>query len=190
MSDLITIEHELCTGHELWATGIANTILCLSPSTRPGYWFATVFSGEQAVGFRRPVVQSEISRAASIAGFDVNAVECVHVAPASPVSRNIWLEPSDETPGECRLLKRNVYFIQADIGGPIKIGMAFNVFERLSLFQMGCPFRLRVLGIIKGGDAHIESALHRRFAEHRLHGEWFEPCEELLAFASRYAFKD
>lgn len=79
-----------------------------------------------------------------------------------------------------------VYFIQSVRGGPIKIGMALDPEERLKELQVAYPYRLRLTHTIEGGRAR-ELALHKRFAEHRLAGEWFEPTPELakLAYARR-----
>jgi hypothetical protein len=65
-----------------------------------------------------------------------------------------------------------IYFIQAGDDGPVKIGLARDVWKRLSNLQTGVPTRLRLLGIIDG-SAQKEKLLHRQFAAHRLRGEWF-----------------
>ena len=71
----------------------------------------------------------------------------------------------------------NLYFIQMNKTGAIKIGRSSNVERRLSELQVGSPHRLRVLMIVpnQGG---IEKSLHRRLAHHQLRvgkGEWFGP---------------
>lgn len=73
-----------------------------------------------------------------------------------------------------------IYFIQADIGGPIKIGYAGDVANRLRELQCGSPFPL-VLLRVENGTLADEKRLHRHFAATRLHGEWFEPTPELRA---------
>ena len=73
-----------------------------------------------------------------------------------------------------------VYFIQGIEGGPIKIGRARKPQIRLRVFQIACPIRLRILGVMEG-DLETETKLHRRFATYRLHGEWFQVSPELLA---------
>lgn len=87
-------------------------------------------------------------------------------------------------PGSIPGLERNererrggycVYFIRADRGGPIKIGLTHRLTERLAALQMGCPFPLAVIAIIEGGAGTTEAGLHNRFAAGRLHGEWFDP---------------
>jgi hypothetical protein len=75
-----------------------------------------------------------------------------------------------------------VYFIQAEGGGPIKIGVTTGSAEtRLASLQTGSPVKLRIVTTTPG-DPALERKLHHRFAAHRLHGEWFSPAPELLAF--------
>lgn len=54
----------------------------------------------------------------------------------------------------------------------LKIGKADDVALRVKDLQVGSPAVLRVALLCSGGLAE-EGALHRRFAEHRRHGEWF-----------------
>lgn len=77
-----------------------------------------------------------------------------------------------------------VYFVQAGTVGPIKIGTSVSVKDRVASIQVHCPERLFVLGVIRGGII-IEQAMHRRFAAHRLHHEWFEPNPHIFAFLRR-----
>lgn len=77
-----------------------------------------------------------------------------------------------------------VYFIQAATLGLIKIGSAWLPTDRLNTLQIGSPDVLRLLGVIRcPGEARgDEKALHRKFAAHRSHGEWFRPAPELMAY--------
>jgi hypothetical protein len=77
-------------------------------------------------------------------------------------------------------MKVFTYFIGADVG-PIKIGKAKNVKHRLSELQTGHPYKLQILGVIYG-DMRLESALHKKFGNIRLEGEWFERTPELTQF--------
>lgn len=80
-----------------------------------------------------------------------------------------------------------VYFVQAEDGGPIKIGVAKAPEKRLRELQATSPQVLRILTTVPGGTAR-ERELHSQFAEHRLHGEWFsDECEELLSLISEAA---
>lgn len=67
-----------------------------------------------------------------------------------------------------------VYFIQAEIGGPVKIGYTSCPVEaRLKSLQCGSPFKLRVLGVLGMANQKEERRLHREFEHYRVHGEWF-----------------
>jgi hypothetical protein len=70
-----------------------------------------------------------------------------------------------------------VYFVEG-AGGALKIGFARKIEQRLAELQTGSPVRLRVVCTIKGG-IKLEREYHRKFAEHRLHGEWFRDCREI-----------
>lgn len=75
--------------------------------------------------------------------------------------------------------RRWVYFIQGEAGGPIKIGISRDVERRRNELQRAERQPLKVLATIEG-TMKDESALHQRFAAHRLHGEWFSPAADLL----------
>jgi hypothetical protein len=79
-----------------------------------------------------------------------------------------------------------IYFVQADIVGHIKIGFhgGTDVNDRIRELQTGCPSKLIVLGTLPGG-LETEADLHRQFAFAHLHGEWFKPVPELLAFIGK-----
>lgn len=66
-----------------------------------------------------------------------------------------------------------VYFIRAEKGGPVKIGLTSNIRQRLASLQACCPFELGVMATIEGCAKSTEATLHRKFAGGRLHGEWF-----------------
>lgn len=57
--------------------------------------------------------------------------------------------------------------------GVVKIGKSSDVKARLSSIQTGYPRQLQVLHI-ESGSGDIEGWLHTRFADFRLHGEWFD----------------
>lgn len=78
-----------------------------------------------------------------------------------------------------------VYFVQAGEGGPIKIGWTGgSPSARMAALQTGNPHRLRLLTSIEGTAAD-EAALHARFADSRLEGEWFAPSADLRAYLLR-----
>lgn len=65
-----------------------------------------------------------------------------------------------------------IYFIQNESTKAIKIGYSVDVQKRLSQLQTAAPDRLVLIGQIPG-DISDERALHDRFREHHLRGEWF-----------------
>lgn len=75
-----------------------------------------------------------------------------------------------------------VYFVRAADGeGPIKIGYTSDFDTRAASLQAMSPVALVTLATIDG-DRMLELALHRHFAEHRQHGEWFAPHSDILAY--------
>jgi hypothetical protein len=78
---------------------------------------------------------------------------------------------------------RSVYFIGSD-EGMIKIGVAGDPKARLRDLQAGSPVKLRILATTTGGQAG-EGAYHKRFADLRAHGEWFERHDDILAEIAR-----
>jgi len=74
-----------------------------------------------------------------------------------------------------------VYFIQSGEGGPVKIGRAGNIRSRMTKMQTDSAASLLLLGSSSDLD---EKELHGRFADHRVHGEWFVPAPEILALAA------
>ncbi len=70
-----------------------------------------------------------------------------------------------------------VYFVRCSTG-PIKIGTANDVADRVSCLQVGCPYQLELLGTIRGG-ARAERALHMAFEPFRFRGEWFGDAPEI-----------
>lgn len=73
-----------------------------------------------------------------------------------------------------------VYFVQAQRGGPIKIGhtRAGHPQERLISLQVGSPVRLKLLGCLKA-PRKVEAMLHERFASSSVQGEWFKSTPRL-----------
>lgn len=86
-----------------------------------------------------------------------------------------WLTNPDEG---------QVYFIQAEGGGPIKIGKAVDPWQRLSQLQTGYHEPLKILAVMPGG-LHAEKELHQKFAAYRVKGEWFLASDEILEFIRR-----
>lgn len=88
-------------------------------------------------------------------------------------------------PREARPTK--LYFIQAGLDGPIKIGRAVDPRQRLAQLQTASPYELRLLASWDIEDGISELAVHARFEDAHLRGEWFEPVPELLRFVEEIA---
>lgn len=76
-----------------------------------------------------------------------------------------------------------IYFIGCE-NGPIKIGMASRVSVRLRMLQLSSPVELTLMATVEGPPS-LEREYHKRFAAHRLHGEWFSPHPDILAEIAR-----
>jgi hypothetical protein len=72
-----------------------------------------------------------------------------------------------------------VYLVRLGPAGQVKIGFASNITSRLVVMQVAAPEKLVLLRILDGGK-ELEAALHSRFASHRVRGEWFTFCDEML----------
>ena len=80
----------------------------------------------------------------------------------------------------------SVYFITARDIGICKIGVARDVEARRSSLQTASPVEL-VLEATLPGSRELEQRLHKRFAKHRVKGEWFtitDEIEKLIAEAA------
>lgn len=109
--------------------------------------------------------------------------------PATPVTdatESVTL-PTTKTTAPVR---QCVYFIQVATDGPIKIGTTSCVGQRVRDLQIGCPFQLRILGTMQGGDRNLERELHSTFAKLRLKGEWFTPDSTLLTWIREHCTEE
>jgi Meiotically up-regulated gene 113 len=75
-----------------------------------------------------------------------------------------------------------VYFLQAQHGGPVKIGFTQDLVCRMQTLGTGSPSPLRVLAVAAEGTPDMEADLHAAFAAARLHGEWFHLTEDLVDY--------
>lgn len=76
--------------------------------------------------------------------------------------------------------KANVYFIQAECCGSIKIGWSVNAAQRCRYLQRFSACKLKMLAV-RNAPISTEHDYHMLFAAHRLHGEWFTPHPDILA---------
>lgn len=74
-----------------------------------------------------------------------------------------------------------VYVFLAKRYPALKVGHARSAFQRLELFQTGCPDRLEVVAEFLGGQP-LEAAIHRWLSPEKIHGEWFNLTEQVASF--------
>jgi hypothetical protein len=67
-----------------------------------------------------------------------------------------------------------LYVIQAENGGPIKIGIANDIENRLNGLQTGNPNELKIVVSVFNVEASAERDLHEKYKDYRLSGEWFD----------------
>ena len=72
-----------------------------------------------------------------------------------------------------------VYFIQQQEA--VKIGFSKNPWARLAQLKVGMPYVATLLFHVVATKSQ-EQATHELFKKHRLQGEWFSICPEILAY--------
>ena len=70
---------------------------------------------------------------------------------------------------------QNLYIIQSDVTGAIKIGRSKDVQKRLKQLQTGSPYKLKLILELKQ-QGYIEKQLHLLLKEKKCKckGEWFD----------------
>jgi len=75
-----------------------------------------------------------------------------------------------------------IYFFGCETSREIKIGITSGrVEKRLATLQTARGHKINLLATLPG-TIKLERALHDRFSQHRLKGEWFMPHPDILAF--------
>ncbi len=72
-----------------------------------------------------------------------------------------------------------VYFVRVGEEGPVKIGVATNLKQRLSGLQISHPEKLVVIRVIVGNH-EVEKWLHDYFSKDKIRGEWFSYNMEMM----------
>ena len=82
-----------------------------------------------------------------------------------------------------------VYFIQVDDDGPIKIGKANDVKKRLGGLQVAHHKELHVLHIVdtesESAAMALEKEYQQKFEPFKIRGEWFYPHLDILDFIDK-----
>lgn len=79
----------------------------------------------------------------------------------------------------------HVYFLRG--GNTVKIGFSKNVSRRLEKLRNGNPESVFICKVVEGPISK-EKAYHKRFAEYRVRGEWFELRGRLAKYLERDVF--
>lgn len=76
-----------------------------------------------------------------------------------------------------------IYFVQIQPGRQIKIGWTTDLEKRIAQIKNSLPEKktLNILGTMEG-TRRDEGRLHKRFAELKTRGEWYNPTRDLLLF--------
>jgi hypothetical protein len=135
-----------------------------------------------------------IHETAQLLGFDDDAVhEAIALRQLQTYKHKTWAAPRVSADSLRWFAKRYnlslsnrhpdavTYFIQAGEGGPIKIGSAQYVGERLAALQTANAAELVVIGV----TTTPEDVLHRRFNHLWIRGEWFRADDALLSEITR-----
>jgi len=84
--------------------------------------------------------------------------------------------------------KDDLYIIQSDKTGAIKIGRTKNIKRRLKQLQTGSPYCLKII-LLAEGMGHLEQKLHKDLAalKIRRNGEWFP--ESTLSYLPNHLYE-
>lgn len=147
------------------AFGPNNTFLCKRRDGRSPFWM---------IGWYDPTVRTVRYR----------STKTTRLADAKAILRKFQMPENAVSlaPNNRRKLSQ-IYFIGGE-AGPIKIGIAYDPSKRLTTLQNMSPEKLAILATAPG-TLKDERIYHVRFAEHRLHGEWFERVPAVLAEIDR-----
>ncbi len=78
-----------------------------------------------------------------------------------------------------------IYFVGYD-GRMIKIGTAQLPKKRFFAIKGASPVPVELLGVMPGNQSE-ERKLHKRWAAHRVHNEWFSATPEIVGFVKANA---
>ena len=72
-----------------------------------------------------------------------------------------------------------IYVIQLGEHGPVKIGHSADPKKRIDMLQVGAAETVYLRALVAGAQPD-EKALHRKYDEFRMRGEWFHPSDDML----------
>jgi hypothetical protein len=90
------------------------------------------------------------------------------------LARSINRQHDSEIPQKIRGNKGCVYIIQEQGKGYVKIGFAKYFPDRLASLKTDNPHDLKIIAVIQDCIMQDELDLHKKYAEYRVRGEWYE----------------
>jgi len=138
----------------------------LIPSTIGNGWFHVRIIEPNAlteVYSKRPIALSRIKLIYSVSLDDLEMYKC------EPKEHNYNERKSYSDNCE----KTNLYFIEDEANGAIKIGVANCPETRMRQLQVGNPNKLFLLKVIDDINPIDELDIHEKYKNYRIRGEWF-----------------
>lgn len=110
-------------------------------------------------------------------------------------NRLLYKPPSDrkerDSLSKSNIERGYVYFIKEEFSETIKIGKTKDISDRSRIFSVKLPFRWDFIKVIESEDYSLTEVLfHRKFADKRIHGEWFDLDEKDIASIISEEFDD
>lgn len=113
-------------------------------------------------------------------------VRTYQYAPHASRSKATSSDPGQHPPPrDARAKGQHLYLIQANHGGPIKIGRSRSPRRRLQTLQTGSGAKLKLRAVLKN-KGESEPVIHARLKQFRLAGEWFKWTDESQAIVIDY----
>jgi hypothetical protein len=79
----------------------------------------------------------------------------------------------------------NIYFFTTENSNGVKIGYSKDVDKRAKGMQSDHYDKVIVLLVLSGATREDENKFHDKFKEHRIQGEWYSYCPEILNFIKK-----
>ena len=104
----------------------------------------------------------------------------------------VVLKSSDQLPTQADSGYGYLYIIGRSPEGPVKIGISINPRKRVKDLESagGAKIKLIWLSPLCSNFLAIETDLHERLQDFRMHGEWFDvPFQPLVEYGERIKYK-
>lgn len=151
--------------------------LHIIPHLEPGYYFVDLIRENLGEGTKRAIAGHCVE--AFLKLLDFAPKKCLVLNSRFPPCRdNFHFRKPRPEAAKPSLRLTNIYVIQGENGGPVKIGRSSAPHSRASYLQCGNPYELRVVKCFSGVPSKLERQLHVRLQKYQVRNEWFS--EEVL----------